>query len=218
MKKILLTFALSITMVGSILADNFSVDNLTIVKGETANLVVNFQFDVANMYAGYQFELKLPDGVSTIRDENGVSEFQASSAHDATFLISNSYDAETGSVIFVALSLLSKALIGVEGPLLTIPVTVAEDVAIGSVLNGSIENIQLSKLDGNTTIFLSDKQFEITISSTTGISSVVDESLIDAYDVLGNQVRLNTNSHSGFPKGTYVLRMSNGKTKKVVMK
>ena len=218
MKKIILTFALSITMVGNILADSFSVNNMTVKKGETANLVINYQFDVANMYAGYQFELKLPNGISTIRDGDGVSEYQASSAHDATYLISNSYDAETGKVIFVALSLQSKALKGTEGALLTIPITIADDVAIGSVLAGSIENIQLSKLDGNTTIFLSDQQFSITISSTTDISNVASESLVDAYDVFGNQVRMNANLLSGLAKGTYILRMSDGKIRKVVIK
>ena len=40
MKKIILTFALSITMVGNILADSFSVNNMTVKKGETANSVV----------------------------------------------------------------------------------------------------------------------------------------------------------------------------------
>ena len=139
---------------------------MTIKKGETANLVINYQFDVANLYAGYQFELKLPEGISTVRNSSSVSEFTAGETHDNTFIISNSYDAESGCVIFVALSFQSHVLTGCEGILLTIPVNVSDDVSVGSVLNGSLENIQLSKEDGSTTVYLSNQNFTITITDS----------------------------------------------------
>ena len=183
MKKFLMLITMLIIS-GNILADSFSVSDLTVKKGETANLVINYQFDVAGLYAGYQFELKLPAGVETIRDDSGSSEFVSGNCHDATYIISNSYDAASGAVIFVAFSLQAKALTGTSGVLLTIPVKIDNSILPGSVLYGSIENIQLSKSDGNTTTFLEDSDFTVTIDG--GVATAIGEARHGNGDIGGD--------------------------------
>lgn len=171
MKKILWMFALLMSA-GSMSADNFSIENINIKPGETKDLVIRYQFETTGQYAGYQFELKLPTGITTIRDEGGESEFIASNAHDSSFMISNSYDETSGSVVFVALSLQGKTLKNTEGVLLTIPVRAANDIETGKVLNGCLENIQLSKQDGVTTVLLNNVDFTITAETATGIQAI----------------------------------------------
>lgn len=207
MKKCILILSLLMTA-GNLLADNFNVANFTIKKGETTNLVINYQFDETGLYAGYQFELKLPTGISTIRDQDGVSEFTASSAHGSTYIISNSYDAESGAVIFVAFSLQAKAIQGSNGTLLTIPVKVDDNIADETVFNGSLENIQLSKLDGNTTVNLNNVAFSVTVTPTAAIGSVFNEQENNTliYNLAGQRV-----NHPS--KGLYIQR-----SKKFVVK
>lgn len=161
---------LAVTMIAK--ADKLTVENLSVTPGETANLVIKYQFDKTNLYAGYQFELKLPKGISTIRNESGASEFKTGSCHDTSFMVSNNYNKENDVVIFIGFSLMGNTLTGSDGVLMTIPVKVDESVLEGSTLTGNLQQVQLGNRDGVTTEYLEDVVFEIQVNTTSAITSI----------------------------------------------
>ena len=153
-------------------ADKLIVENLSVTPGETANLVIKYQFDKPNLYAGYQFELKLPKGVSTIRNESGVSDFKVGSCHDTSFMVSNNYNRENDVVTFIGFSLMANTLTGSDGVLMTIPVKIDESLLAGSTLIGNLQEVQLGNLDGVTTEYLEDEVFEIQVNIASSIPSI----------------------------------------------
>lgn len=153
-------------------ADKLSVENLSVVPGGTANIVINYQFDKANLYAGYQFELKLPKGISTIRNDSGASDFTAGSCHDTSFMVSNNYNKENDVVIFIGFSLMANTLSGADGILMNIPVKIDESLLEGSTLTGYLQEIQLGNRDGVTTEYLEDTAFEIQVNTASSIKSI----------------------------------------------
>ena len=64
-KKIYILLTLMLMCMGTATAaDQLTVEDVTITQGQQATVAVGFKFDQSGLYAGYQFVLNLPDGIS----------------------------------------------------------------------------------------------------------------------------------------------------------
>ena len=66
----LMILAVLLTMVGRAMADNLTVETITLNAGETKQLTIGLN-NPTYMYAGFQFDLKLPKGVSIAKNDKG---------------------------------------------------------------------------------------------------------------------------------------------------
>ena len=154
-------------------ADNVMVADVIVPQGGQSSLAINYQFDVTELYSGYQFALVLPEGVTTVKDGGGVATFVAGDCHDSSYTISSSF--EEGEDLFVALSLKSYPLTGTEGVLLTIPVIADGNLEVGTNLSATLKNIQLGNKDGVHTTQLKDVTFNIVIGEPVAEHTILDE-------------------------------------------
>ena len=70
MRKILISIAAVLMSISTAQADEFTVSNIEIPQGGTADLVVNLNNTTNPLCAGFQFELHLPTGVTVATDAN----------------------------------------------------------------------------------------------------------------------------------------------------
>ncbi len=173
MKKKFLFLMAMLTGVGTAIADNVTVENLTVPIGGQATLAVNYQFDVAEQYSGWQFSLVLPEGLATVKDAKGNPSFSTGSCYDASYTFTSSTDGETDD--FVALSLQTSPITGTSGVLISIPIVCDDNLTIGTTLNATLKGIQLGNVDGVHTTFIDDVVFTITIGQPADTRTVLDE-------------------------------------------
>lgn len=189
MKKKLLFMMAMLTGVGTAIADNVTVENLTIPYGGQAALAVNYQFDVAEQYSGWQFSLVLPEGLTTVKDAKGNPSFTSGNCYDTSYTFSSSTDGETDD--FVALSLQSNPIMGTAGVLISIPIVGAETLTVGSTFNATLKGIQFGNIDGVHTTFIDDVNFTITIGEPAETRVILDEnSTIVPESAIGVDVRV----------------------------
>lgn len=154
-------------------ADKLTIENATIPKGGLGTIVINYQFDVANQYSGWQFSLGLPGGLSTVKNDKGTSQFTVGTCHDSSYTITSSYS--EGIDNYVALSLESSPITGVSGILLSIPVIADEEHEVGAEFQASLTGIQFGNKDGVQTSFFDDVNFTVTIGEPADIRVVLDD-------------------------------------------
>jgi hypothetical protein len=162
MKRIIALLLLAVWMVNYSWADNLIVDDVTLELYQS-EIKINYQFDVENQYSGYQMVLELPDGITTLKDDDGAPLFTKGDCYDESYTLSSNY--LDGTDRFVALSLSSKPMTGTEGLLLSIPVVCDEDLEVGTVLQATLRGISFGKTDGLTTVNMPDVTFSITVGN-----------------------------------------------------
>lgn len=162
MNRIIALMLLAIGAVSYSWADRLIVNDVTLENYQT-EIKINYQFDVENQYSGYQMLLELPDGITTLKDDDGAPLFTKGDCYDASYTLSSNY--LDGTDRFVALSLSSKPMTGTEGLLLSIPVVCDEDLEVGTVLQATLRGIIFGKTDGQTNIDMPDVTFSITVGN-----------------------------------------------------
>ena len=71
-KKIYILLTLMLMCMGTATAaDQLTVEDVTITQGQQATVAVGFKFDQSGLYAGYQFVLNLPEGISVVTNSTG---------------------------------------------------------------------------------------------------------------------------------------------------
>ena len=160
MKRITTLLLLTIGMVGYSKADRLIVNDVTLERYQ-AEIRINYQFDVAEQYSGFQLVLELPEGVSTVKDEHGAPEFIKGECLDNSYTISSNY--LEGTDRFAALSLSSIPMTGTSGLLLSIPIVCDKDWEVGTTLQGTLSGIAFGKTDGLQTVYMPDIVFAITV-------------------------------------------------------
>ena len=162
MKRIIALLLLAVWMVNYSWADNLIVDDVTLELYQS-EIKINYQFDVENQYSGYQMVLELPEGIRTLKDDDGAPLFTKGDCYDESYTLSSNY--LDGTDRFVALSLSSKPMTGTEGLLLSIPVVCDEDLEVGTILQATLRGISFGKTDGLTTVNMPDVTFSITVGN-----------------------------------------------------
>lgn len=171
-KNVILLLAFLLT-IGKAYADKLVVGNLNVPHGGQATLIVNYQFDVAELYSGYQFSLTLPEGLATVKNDAGNSLFELGDCYDASYTVSSSY--ASGVDNFVALSLQSVPLKGASGVLLEIPIVGLETLSVGDTFTAKLSGIQFGNKDGVNTAYFDDISFTITITEPADPWITLDE-------------------------------------------
>lgn len=130
-----------------------------IPSGGAGNLVINFQFDTADLYAAYSFDVALPDGISVVDPET----FTLGDCHDDHGMTIN-YKAEAKVYSFASLSQNSKVLKGTSGMLISVPIKADASLASGTVLKAKIQNIVFATKLAEYVPVKNDVEFEIKIT------------------------------------------------------
>lgn len=164
-KRLYILFLALLTWVGSAFAsDELSVANVTLEPGGEATLVINFNFTTDN-FTGYQFDLVLPEGIVTVKDEGGSPSFELG---EGVYYKSHTVSASHLSSCdrFVCLSTSSQIFKVMSGVLLAIPISTDASLTSGTH-EGKIKNIQFGTKDGRT-LYLDEATFSITVNSQGG--------------------------------------------------
>ena len=175
MKKVLTTFAV---LLGACLAQAKSpvkIAGITVPQKGQSELVIQYDFTTEGQYTGYSMSLSLPDGISLVKSDKGKYIYTLGDCHEDTHQLTVNYD-ETKKVFSIGcLSLESDPLSGTSGILLTLPVEAEGSLTVGSILQGTAQEINFGKLDGQTDFFTDVVEFDITIGEPADTRTVLDE-------------------------------------------
>ncbi|MBP5770328.1 MAG: hypothetical protein J6W75_03090 [Bacteroidaceae bacterium] len=181
MKKILLSL-LAIFAIGThAMADEVTVEAVNIPQGKSGLMHVSFNITSNIIYRDFQFDVELPSTISipnnTDGEPDGTIGNAASTAHQlATSIVD-------GKARYIANTTTGKTLS--SGVLVSIPLTDTDKQAIGTVLEGKLTGVSLSKDDG-TSVPFPDVTFSInivdsriTLDETQSTLDVIDKSTAD---------------------------------------
>lgn len=142
----------------NVMADNIIIDDVTVPKGGTADLPVNFSFTSSTDKVGFTFTLGLPSGISLDGEGTPVYEKGSSiSGFNITIVGGNSFAGQPGNT--------TATISGTEGTLLTLHLIADESLEVGSthVVNVTKCTFQ-QKVDGSVKdINIPDFTFNVTI-------------------------------------------------------
>ena len=173
MKKILFSMMALLAIAGTSKAQNaLSVADITLPQNSEATLTVSFQFDAADTYTGYSFNLELPSELQFVMADGTDVACTMGSCHDASHSVTANLD--EGLVKVAGLSLSSKPLKGTEGVLLTFTIKPVGDLSVGQTYEGKIKDILIVPVEG-TKQNLSDGTFTVTIGEPVDLRTVLDE-------------------------------------------
>ena len=97
-------------------------------KGGSGTIAISLKN--AQEAVAYQFDLKLPEGVTLKTDDNGDLIYRLSDRHNG-HTVRYSYDENTDSYKFVVIAIPTKSLSDNDGIILTLGIDVADNVALG---------------------------------------------------------------------------------------
>ena len=174
MKKILFSIMALLAIAGTSRAQTnaFSVADIELPKNYEAALTVNFQFDAADTYTGYSFNLQLPEELEFVMAEGTDVAYTQGSCHDASHSVTANLS--EGLVKVAGLSLSSKPLKGTSGVLLTFTIKPKAAVTVGQTFTGTIKDILLVPIEGAKQN-LAESNFTVTIGEDAELRTILDE-------------------------------------------
>lgn len=174
MKKILFSIMALLAIAGTSRAQTnaFSVADIELPKNYEAALTVNFQFDAADTYTGYSFNLQLPEELEFVMAEGTDVACTMGSCHDASHSVTANLS--EGLVKVAGLSLSSKPLKGTSGVLLTFTIKPKAAVTVGQKFTGTIKDILLVPVEGAKQN-LAESNFTVTIGEDAELRTILDE-------------------------------------------
>lgn len=173
MKRILFLMLLMFSLTSIASADEMQVNALTIGQGQVAQLEVALNNPDMD-YAGFQFLLTLPEGISVVQDENNAYLIEKG---DRLSTLNVSIDmTEKGNNTFQVLAYQVKtaAFPGTSGVIAKITLSASGELAVGAKLAGSLTGIQVSDTESNS-YDLDDVPFTITIGEPADTRTILDE-------------------------------------------
>lgn len=172
MKRFIYLVAAFVAAIGQMNAQVITVDDVTIPQGEQQQIQVLYSLDKANAYVGYGFIFNLPDGITTVKDEDGYAVYQLDENNNKFNVTVSTTDG------FGALPKNETVTLnGTEGVLLTLTLQADANLAVGSTHTVGVSSIMLTEKDGDNQISrpLSDITFTITIAEPTDKHINLDE-------------------------------------------
>ena len=172
MKKKLLLFVLMLASFTGVRADDgtLSVENVrNVVPGYVGSLDLVLSGST-NLYAGYQFTLTLPEGLSFIQDSKGnlaEGSFAEGDMLDGHFQ-NPPYQGSVNNRTFLGYTLPPVNFKKVNGTLLTIYFNVDPSVT-GTLTGGSLNGIVFSNINGSEEHNLAASAFSATVESTVSL-------------------------------------------------
>ena len=173
MKRIFILSLLMFSLTSIASADEMQVNALTIGQGQKAQLEVALNNPDLD-YAGFQFLLTLPEGVSVVQDENEAYLIEKG---DRLSTLNVSIDmTEKGNNTFqvLAYQVKTSAFPGTSGIIAKITLMASNELAVGANLAGALTEIQVSDTESNS-YNLDDVSFTITIGEPADTRTVLDD-------------------------------------------
>ena len=155
MKTLLAAVAVATTAMSATADDRFYIENFDIAPGETKT--VSIMLDNAGDYVAFQSDVYLPEGLTA--DNWTLTERK----EDHSFSKSNP---ATGVTRIVAITLTNSSIKGNTGALVTFDVTAAEDLTVGTTLDGRVASSQFSYING-TYETLAEEAYTVTVVEAT---------------------------------------------------
>ena len=156
--KRLFILSMLLMIVGNILADNISVNDITLSAGEEKQITINLT-NTENNYVAFQFDLVLPAGVTVAKDNKG--RFVASITEERNIdHILTVGDVGSNTFRFLSYSGTNSEFWGKEGALLNVTLKADESLGYGE-FTAKIVNPKFT-LSSGTKITLSEASFLIT--------------------------------------------------------
>ena len=219
--KKLFILSMLLTMVGNILADNISVNDITLSAGEEKQIAINLT-NTENNYVAFQFDLVLPAGVTVAKDNKGrfVASITEERNIDHTLTVG---DVGSNTFRFLSYSGTNSEYYGKEGALLNVTLKANESFAFGD-FTAKIVNPKFT-LSSGTKVTLSETYFKIsnpkqeepiTIKAKKATRFYGDENPTFEYEVLPEGSRLsgvpdlNCEATPASPVGQYEIVVSRG--------
>lgn len=175
MKKFLFSLMALLAIAGTSTAQTenaLTVADIELPKNYEASLVVSFQFDAADTYTGYSFNLELPSELEFVMAEGTDVAFTKGACHDASHSVTANLN--EGLVKVAGLSLSSKTLTGTSGTLLTFTIKPKSAVTAGQIFTGTIKDILIVPVEGAKKS-LANSTFTITIGEDADLRTILDE-------------------------------------------
>ena len=154
MKTLLAVVAVATTAMSATADDRFYIENFDIAPGETKT--VSIMLDNAGDYVAFQSDVYRPEGLTA--DNWTLTERK----EDHSFSKSNP---ATGVTRVVVITLTNSSIKGNTGALVTFDVTAAEDLTVGTTLDGKVTSSQFSYING-TYETLAEEAYTVTIVET----------------------------------------------------
>ena len=172
-KKIYILLTLMLMGMGTATAtDRLTVEDVTITQGQRATVAGSFKFDQSGLYAGYQFVLNLPDGISVVTNSTGgILATNGAGLKDASPTQVSNYAEGAWNVACYSYG---STLKGTQNVLFTMTLKAAATLAAGEVLTATLTDIRLSTTDSRS-VRLDDASFDITIAQPADIRITLDE-------------------------------------------
>lgn len=145
MKKIsLLSAFLLLLGLTATAQEKFFVDEVLVPQGRQGMMEIKFQFNEGHDYVSYQAKVNLPEGISFVLDDYDLpTVFLGDGQPSALFTLALH---PTGHFV-TCYSNPSTPIAANTGVLVRIPVKADESLAVGTVLNGTLTNVECSHID-----------------------------------------------------------------------
>ena len=172
-KKIYILLALMLMSMGTATAaDQLTVEDVTITQGQQTTVAVSFKFDQSGLYAGYQFVLNLPEGISVVTNSTGgIQATNGAGLKDASPTQTSNYAEGAWNVACYSYG---STLKGTQNVLFTMTLQAAATLTVGEVLTATLTDIRLSTTDSRS-VRLADTSFDITIAQPADTRITLDE-------------------------------------------
>ena len=200
MKKKILTaivFSLASICCMSQTSDKVYVDDFNIEQKGQQNITVNLD-NPYNVFCAFQFDMYLPEGISVALKESGELDAGLNVQRKKANHSLSVERIKNGYYRFVCFSMTNSAFSGQKGPIVDIKVKTDGSLSDGETVTGCIENVILTKTNGQD--FKPGKTtFNINVMSETGIDQIKDiGGETEVYDLNGNRIYDVKNLKTGF--------------------
>ena len=179
---ILLMLVFSLTSIAS--ADEMQVNALTIGQGQKAQLEVALNNPDLN-YAGFQFLISLPEGVSVAQDENSAYLIEKGDRLSALNVSIDMEDKGNNTFFVLFYQTKTSAFPGTSGVVAKITLQASAELTVGVKLTGTLTEIQMSDTESNS-YNLEDVSFAITIGEPADPRTILDENSTTAPTAASN--------------------------------
>lgn len=171
--------AVLLAIVGRTLADDLTLETVTLEPGETKQVAVCLN-NPQKTYTAFQFNLVLPEGISVAMSDNKyLVELDEDRKGDHSLKVSQK---RKGVYRLMAFSLNSDAFSGTDGPLVNVTLQ-ADASTVPGTKKGTMEEQVLTEASGEQN-YLDDVSFSIVVSPATWLKGDVNgNTKVDAADV-----------------------------------
>jgi hypothetical protein len=145
----------------SSLTDAIYANAVTGLKGSSAMLTISLKN--AQTTNGYSFDLKLPEGVTLVKDNNDEFVYTLSNRHNGHVATVNYRDA-LGVYSFAVMSLSSKDVKESDGVIMTLTLNISDEMAEGDYAV-KVQNAKYSLSSGATSVAMEDVTSLLTIEN-----------------------------------------------------